>query len=193
MDNSIQAINKRLTKVAEKIKILSDEVDTDFEIIEDCMMRMPRYFNSLIAEDIGLTLASVRYSDDPEMLKYTRENLDRTRRTYHISMADGINIINRFCTFMETDKIFEIEGGRELDSNNSEDRELAADMCYNFCKDAFLDAKNKEILWEKGLNKEAFSRNERENQVYEMMKTRTAFSEALVKEKVTALKGDNER
>ncbi len=193
LDNSIASINKRLRECCEKVKEKSDDVELDFACIEDCLLQMPKYFNSIIHEEIGLTLANIRYADNPEMLKYTREQLDTNRRMCHICMTDGINILNRLCTMIGVEKIFQIEGDRVIDSNDLEDRELAADLCFNFCKDSFLDARTKEELWNKGFDHEATNRNERENELYQMIQSRLGFDENKVSETIIKLKGDEER
>ncbi len=68
-------------------------------------------------------------------------------------------------------------------SNDSIDREFAADLCYNFCKDAFLDAKTKILLRDSGIKEAANNWQEREAQTYEMVKARAMFDEGLVSKK----------
>lgn len=133
----------------------------DLETVADSLKAAPEYFNALVREESNILMIRFKYADDPEMQRYAIEHY--------------------------VPEIFDTPDKRDLDISNSEDREIAADLCYNFCVETFLDAKARIKLSQKEIR----NRNDRENQAFEIGRNNDMFSED-VKEKLDKFETESE-
>lgn len=123
-----------------------ENVDDDLEFVIERIEKLPEYFNVVITSELSIRMAYMRYEGDAERIRDTVENIDRTRREKHISLTNSINQLNRMCDVHNIPRIFETGRSIDLNPELKEDREIATDLCYNFCKDVFLDSKTREAM-----------------------------------------------
>ena len=159
----------------------------DLETVADSLKAAPEYFNALVREESNILMIRFKYADDPEMQRYAIEHYDAMRRFKHEALTTGVNVLNRLARINGVPEIFDTPDKRDLDISNSEDREIAADLCYNFCVETFLDAKARIKLSQKEIR----NRNDRENQAFEIGRNNDMFSED-VKEKLDKFETESE-
>lgn len=145
MDNTTKNVNARLETLAQAILEKSEDVKADLEYVEDLLSAMPNYFSKVVMSETGIRLARFKYSEDPEAMRDAVQAIDASRRSAHEDMTMNLNILNRVAGIYGVPEIFELPK-EELDFNDLEDREIAADMCYNFCRDTYLDSKSRDQL-----------------------------------------------
>lgn len=150
----------RLMELASAIANMSETEEERFEIaqfLEERIEKLPKYFSCVITMNTQIGVIRVM-CDDPEEIGRRIEQLDRARRMAHISAVMAINQINRLCTSYGVQKVFQfpeigdrelfaeakIKGNPQSERIAMEDRELAADRIYDFCKEIFLDDASKE-------------------------------------------------
>lgn len=176
-----------LVKLAEEISKNTDlgpeERDDDIDFIVNSVKAFPKYFNSVIMAETQT--AMLRFKCDREDYIEKVEQADRARRNCHINAAHSVNKLNRMAKSYGLEAIFKYEGyeNRELcpepaepnvpafERAAEEDRQIAADIAYVFCKEVFLDEKNKE----KYNIKAEYTRNEREDELYHIGKDNGYF------------------
>ena len=189
-------ILNQIANLAKAIK--KQETDPEeIKYMEDFLLKrietFPKYFSSVIMMKSQMAIASQLY--DREKYIETIERLDQNRRNSHIMAAYAINQINRLCDTYNVNRIFKfpqinnrdlvpeakIEGNTIMEKEAKDDRELAADAIYGFCKEVFLDKKTLERY-----NKiNDFTREERDQELYEIgqsagyFKTSTSIDELI--------------
>lgn len=182
-----------LNKISELAKQIRKQ-ETDKEDLEDMeaflmerISKFPKYFSSVINMECRMTIMRQLYDREDYQDKYI--NMDRARRSLHIGAADAINQINRLCKRYNMEPIFkfpsigdrdlrpkaEIEGNAIMEREAKDDRELAADAIYGFCKEVFLDAQSKERYNQI----ENYTREQRDQELFEIGKTNGYFKESL--------------
>lgn len=140
---------------------LEDRID-DEKFLLDRIEKFPNYFSSVITMEYRMKLMSP--FDDPDNYKDKVIKMDTARRMAHMAATDAINQINRLCNNYNMHPIFILPNELEkLDSNLEEDRRLAADIVYVFCKEVFLDSRSKERY-----NNIEYTTNEREMELHKI-------------------------
>lgn len=177
-----------LIKLAEKISknenLSPEDRDNDIDFIIKNIGQFPKYFNAVIMTETQISILRFKY-DREDYLDKTQA-ADQSRRDYHINATHSINKINRAARRYGLDAIFkydgyetrelkpepEIKGVRVMEDAAKEDRKIAADLVYVFCKDVFLDAKTREKYNEK----QEYTREEREAELYRIGKNDDHFN-----------------
>ncbi len=165
-------ILQRLDTLTEAICKKNDPyVKDDLDFMKEALCSLPAYFATVIATESVIKIAYIQFDYDQDRLKYTVEQADRNRRSAHISLTMGINQLNRLCKMYNVPEIFPTGLDRDLDFNSKDDREIAVDKCYGFCKDMFCSGieRDKERDW---------TRDERDQDLYQISHSGTgaAFS-----------------
>lgn len=192
-------ILKNLALLAQKIRNDESLDEEDMKDMEEFLMkrieRFPKYFSSVINMECRLVIMKQLYEREDYQEKVMK--MDQARRDLHIMAADGINQINRLCRSYDMEPIFEfplignrelmpraqIEGNPIMERNAKDDRELAADAIYGFCKEVFLDSQSRERY-----NKmEEYSREERDQELASISNENGYFNEKLSVDQLIAL------
>lgn len=164
-----------LAKAIKEDKTLTPEfIEDDLDSLEKWINSFPDYFNSVVNMQSKMSIYLIRY--EGEEYRDRVHALDQTRRDKHILAAQAINKINRSAKSYGMAEIFPV--GKELKPDPREwkddpqaerkakdDRELAADYIYEFCKHVFLDGQ---------LHNQYLS-NKRDQELYEMEVNHTSF------------------
>ena len=163
-----------LVELAKRIKETQSDAEfkeQDLSFLVDHIEKIPNYFNSVIAMETKLPIAKFRLEQEAYCDLY--KNLDTNRRIAHMAVTNAINGINALSNLYHMKPIFELpEGMEKLKSDDRDDRNLATDMVYQFCKEVFLDSS----LREQYNDRETYSTTERENEVYDMIQTGNTFN-----------------
>ena len=189
-----------LTRLAEAVSkdpdLIPEEKMDDVEFILKNLEAFPKYFNSVIMTETQVSMLRFVYEREDYIDRV--QSIDQKRRDNHIGATDAINKINRRANYYGLEPIFkypgceerELEGRPKIDGIKNpelirriefeakEDRKIAADIVYKFCKDVFLDAKSKE----KYNGKEEYDREERDEELYQIGKNQGHFKERLTLE-----------
>lgn len=156
-------MNETVSQQIKNINELTTKITTDFaydeadksgclDAISSGIKSLPQYFSAVIEHTIYSMRGETLRMIDPEKYRENAMALDKSRREKHIMLAQSINIINRIGKKYGI-KVFDTGLDRDLyttanpEKNISEadalnDRELAAGICYNFCKEVFLHGTN---------------------------------------------------
>ena len=157
------------------------------KFLEEKIGAFPQYFSSVIIMETHMTILRAMYDREDYIDRV--QNMDQNRRISHQMAAYAINGINRVCDMYGVDHIFKFpeKENDELKPEASfhgdpiserlakDDRELAADAVYNFCKEVFLDAKSREIY----NVHEVETREQRDQELYEIGKTHGTFNKEI--------------
>ena len=164
-----------LTKAIKEDETLTAEfIDDDLDSLAKWLNSFSEYFNAVVNMQSIMSIYSVQY--EGEEYRDRVQALDQTRRDKHILATQAINKINRSAKSYGMSEIFPV--GKELKPDPREwkddpqaerkakdDRELAADYIYEFCKQVFLD----------GQSHNQYLSNKREQELYEMEVNHTSF------------------
>ena len=147
------------------------------EYLTTVFFKLPDYFTAVIMQCVEMSMMDGHYNP------YKVEAIDKTRREKHIAATSAVNIINRiaeknglkekFFAFPEIGDR-ELNGGTMTDRgqaavNAKNDRDLAALRIYSFCKQMFLQPKDK-VRYNKF---EEFSLEEMDKELYQMSEEKT--------------------
>lgn len=169
---------KDISELAKAIKedesLTSEFIKDDLESLEKWLNSFPEYFNSVVTMQSSMSF--YRFLYEGEEYRDRAQALDQTRRDKHILATQSINKINRLAKSYGMSEIFPV--GKELkpaprdwkddpqaERKAKDDRELAADYIYEFCKQVFLD----------GQSHNQYLTNKRDRELYQMEVNRTSF------------------
>lgn len=168
-------MSKVLNKLAHLAEIIknsnnnAEEIKDDLDFLVKRIETFPKYFNSILIMETRLELG--RFRLEPDDLAEMRTKLDHNRRDCHIIATNSINQLNRLAKAYNQNSIFifPVENN-VLNPENIEHREMAADCIFDFCKEVFLDVKEKEFF--KEMEEYNIQKNE---ELYEFHKTGKQF------------------
>lgn len=177
-------MSKVLQDLANLAKVMREDcltkLDEDPELLEDMerylterIESFPKYFSSVIMMETSIQIAKQLY--DRENYQDKVQRMDQGRRLAHVRAAMSINQLNRLAGKYGLAPIFvfpekednilipsaKIPGDPEMERQAKDDRELAADAVYGFCKEVFLDARSRDKYNEL----ENYTRESRDNEL----------------------------
>lgn len=170
-------ISERLKALAETIskQESQEDIDDDLDFVVKNISALPEYYQSVIALESRIIIFQFHASRDSA--EKTAE-LDQQRRDKHILAAQAINKINRLSKSFGLEPVFETGLERDLkpDAKNwgydqaaerlaKDDREIAADIAYNYCKEMYLAGRNRSRYVGK---EESVTRDMRDLEMHEM-------------------------
>lgn len=182
--NDIANLARRIREVEKD----PDEIEYMEKYLTERIEKFPKYFSSVIMMETQMKIAAQLY--DREDYQDRVMSWDRSRRMSHIAAANAINQINRLCIQnYDMEPIFkfpsigdrplkpeaEIPGNAMMERAAKDDRELAADAIYGFCKEVFLDARSKERYNQI----EGYDREERDKELHEIGENSGYFNQRL--------------
>lgn len=139
-----------MQKVFEKTIVLLNAIkdkETDPEEIKDLEQFISDKFNSfsrynsiVVNFEMQVTLWKTFY--EPEQYLDKIERLDKSRRLAHVAATVSINQLNRLCKTYNVPEIFDIKN-EQLDIMSNADRESAAEIIFEYCKEMSIDQNEK--------------------------------------------------
>lgn len=180
-------MSKILNDIAELAKRIktnpeAEERGEDEAFLTKRIERFPQYFSTVISMESRISILANLYEREDYIDKVMR--MDQSRRDQHILATDAINQINVLCDLYGMEHIFQfpaignrklqpeakIKGNFLMEMAAKDDRELAADAIFEFCKEVFLESKDKERY-----NHMIGSRGERDMELHDMSKEGICF------------------
>lgn len=139
-----------MQKIFEKTIVLLNAIkdkETDPEEIKDLEQFISDKFNSfsrynsiVMNFEMQVTLWKTFY--EPEQYLDKIERLDKSRRLAHVDATVSINQLNRLCKTYNVPEIFDIKN-EQLDVMSNADRETAAEIIFEYCKEMSIDQNEK--------------------------------------------------
>lgn len=139
-----------MQKIFEKTIVLLNAIkdkETDPEEIKDLEKFISDKFNSfsrynsiVVNFEMQVTLWKTFY--EPEQYLDKIERLDKSRRLAHVAATVSINQLNRLCKTYNVPEIFDIKN-EQLDIMSNADRETAAEIIFEYCKEMSIDQNEK--------------------------------------------------
>lgn len=139
-----------MQKIFEKTIVLLNAIkdkETDPEEIKDLEKFISDKFNSfsrynsiVMNFEMQVTLWKTFY--EPEQYLDKIERLDKSRRLAHVAATVSINQLNRLCKTYNVPEIFDIKN-EQLDIMSNADRETAAEIIFEYCKEMSIDQNEK--------------------------------------------------
>lgn len=177
-----------LADLAKRIREVEKNPE-DLEEIEGFLTQQieyfPKYFGAVVMMQSRMTIMSQFY--DREDYADRVQKLDQSRRDLHILAAQAINKVNRLCKSyglapmfvfpekngMELQPEAKVSGNPMMEMQAENDRELAADAVYGFCKEVFLDSRS----LARYNQLEGYSREQRDRELYSIGSENGHFAE----------------
>lgn len=139
-----------MQKIFEKTIVLLNAIkdkETDPEEIKDLEKFISDKFNSfsrynsiVVNFEMQVTLWKTFY--EPEQYLDKIERLDKSRRLAHVAATVSINQLNRLCKTYNVPEIFDTKN-EQLDIMSNADRETAAEIIFEYCKEMSIDQNEK--------------------------------------------------
>lgn len=117
-----------------------EEIKDLEKFISDKFNSFSRYNSIVVNFEMQVTLWKTFY--EPEQYLDKIERLDKSRRLAHVAATVSINQLNRLCKTYNVPEIFDIKN-EQLDVMSNADRETAAEIIFEYCKEMSIDQNEK--------------------------------------------------
>lgn len=118
-----------------------EEIKDLEKFISDKFNSFSRYNSIVVNFEMQVTLWKTFY--EPEQYLDKIERLDKSRRLAHVAATVSINQLNRLCKTYNVPEIFDIKN-EQLDVMSNADREIAAEIIFEYCKEMSIDQNEKD-------------------------------------------------
>ena len=157
---------EKVQRLLEAVKNQSNEETKKVQLnfIEDSLKSLPEYVNAVVMMQFQTMVAHTRYDDNVEEFQNVVQNLDRQRRTYHLSLVGSINGLNRLSKIMNIEPFFTkningIEYGKDKEFDAEYDsRRAVAECAKDFVDEMWYEGRyrqqGKDICYTMGQSQE---------------------------------------